>query len=248
MITKTKFDIEAINFSIGETFLVDKPINWSSFKVVHLIRKLFKVKKVGHAGTLDPRATGLLIISTGKKTKEITQYQDLPKTYTGKFILGVKTASMDLETEIIEEKSIEGISEELILQTKQTFVGKILQTPPMYSAVKVGGKALYKLARKGKTVPREPREVDVFSFNILNINLPEIEFEISCSKGTYIRVIVNDFGKKLGCGAVLSELRRIKIGNFSVNDALSVKELEDLSRKWRNYLTLNNLEENLSIN
>ena len=224
MITNDTIDYSKFDFDSGETILIDKPFRWTSFHVVHKIRKAVGVKKVGHAGTLDPMATGLLIICTGKKTKEIIKYQELEKTYTGIITLGKSTPSMDLETGIIEEKPLENITEEKILETKKNFTGQILQTPPMYSAVKHKGKSLYKFARKGKTVKREPREVFISKFIIAKINLPDIFFEISCSKGTYIRVIANDPGMNLGCGAVLSSLRRTKIGNYNVENALSIDD------------------------
>ena len=224
MITIDTIDYSKFDFDSGETILIDKPFGWTSFHVVHKIRKAVGVKKVGHAGTLDPMATGLLIICTGKKTKEITKYQDLEKTYTGIITLGKTTPSMDLETEVTEEKSWENITEEKILKAKEEFTGQIDQIPPMYSAVKYKGKSLYKFARKGKTVNRESRKVFISKFNITKINLPDIYFEISCSKGTYIRVIANDLGINLGCGAVLSSLRRIKIGNYNIENALGIND------------------------
>ena len=224
MITNDTIDFSKCDFDLGETILIDKPFGWTSFHVVHKIRKAVGVKKVGHAGTLDPMATGLLIICTGKKTKEISKYQDMEKTYTGTIILGKSTPSMDLETEVIEEKSITGVTEENILMQKEKFVGEIFQTPPMYSAKKYKGKSLYKFARKGKTVEREPKKIIVTKFNISEIKLPDIFFEISCSKGTYIRAIAHDLGKNLGCGAVLSSLRRTKIGVFNVDDAVQIEK------------------------
>ena len=224
MITNDTTDYSKFDFDLGQTILIDKPFRWTSFHVVHKIRKAVGVKKVGHAGTLDPLATGLLIICTGKKTKEIVKYQDLEKTYTGIITLGKTTPSMDLETEVTEEKSWENITEEKILKAKEEFTGQIDQIPPMYSAVKYKGKSLYKFARKGKTVNRESRKVFISKFNITKINLPDIYFEISCSKGTYIRVIANDLGINLGCGAVLSSLRRIKIGNYNIENALGIND------------------------
>ncbi len=227
MITNDTIDFSKFDFDLGETILIDKPFMWTSFLVVHKIRKVVGVKKVGHAGTLDPMATGLLILCTGKKTKEIGKFQELEKTYTGIFTLGKATPSMDLETEIIEEKPLDNVTEEKILKAKEEFTGQILQVPPMYSAVKYKGKSLYKFARKGKTVKREPRKVFVSKFNITKIELPDIHFEISCSKGTYIRVIANDLGISLGCGAVLSSLRRTKIGNYNVENALLVDDFTE---------------------
>jgi tRNA pseudouridine55 synthase len=224
MITKASSDFSKFDFQSGEVILIDKPIGWSSFKVVYKIRQATGVKKVGHAGTLDPLATGLLILCTGKKTKEITKYQDAEKTYTGTITLGKSSASMDLETEISSVKSTEGISEEQIFDVRDSFIGKSFQIPPMYSAVKVNGKALYKSARKGKVVERLAREITIYGFEITNVSIPFIDFEIICSKGTYIRSIANDFGGKLGCGGLLSSLRRTKIGSYSVDDAVSTDE------------------------
>lgn len=224
MITKETTDFERIDFVEGEVILIDKPVGWSSFKVIRKIRQAINVKKVGHAGTLDPKATGLLIVATGKKTKSISKYQSLEKTYSGTITLGKTSPSMDEETEITSEKPFTHITDKMIYQVRDKFVGSIKQIPPMYSAIKYKGKNLYHLARKGKEVEREPREVVVSGFKILNINLPYIDFEITCSKGTYIRVIANDFGEKLGCGGLLSSLRRTKIGNYSVNDAFTIGE------------------------
>jgi len=231
MITKESSDISSADFSAGEAILIDKPSGWTSFKVVHIIRKITGTKKVGHAGTLDPLATGLLILCTGKKTKEITKFQDGEKTYSGIIRLGIKTPSMDLETEVIEENPVSGITEEEILKVRDNFVGEIQQVPPMYSALKVGGKTLYKLARKGKTVEREPRTVNISKFEINKIEMPDIHFEISCSKGTYLRVIANDLGEMLGCGGVLALLRRTQIGEFKVRNALKMEEFEELFKK-----------------
>ena len=224
MITKASSDCSKFDFQSGEVILIDKPIGWSSFKVVYKVRQAAGVKKVGHAGTLDPLASGLLILCTGKKTKEITKYQDLEKTYTGIITLGKSSLSMDLETEVYSTKSTEGISEKQIFDVRDSFVGKITQIPPMYSAIKVNGKALYKSARKGKIIDRIPREITIYSFDIKNISLPSIEFEIVCSKGTYIRSIANDFGEKLGCGGLLSSLRRTRIGDYNVNNAIDTNE------------------------
>lgn len=233
MITKETIDFSNVDFNFGEAILIDKPSGWTSFKVVHIIRKITGVKKVGHAGTLDPLATGLLILCTGKKTKEITKFQDAEKTYTGIITLGKKTPSMDLETEVIEEKPVTGIKKSDIEKARDSFIGEILQIPPMYSALKVGGKTLYNLARKGKTVKREARKVRVSKFLIKKIRLPDIHFEICCSKGTYIRVIANDLGEMLGVGAVLSSLERSRIGEFSVKNAMKVEDFEQKLRKFK---------------
>jgi len=227
MITNKTLLIPDVDFQTGQAILIDKPIGWTSFKVVHKIRKAVKVKKVGHAGTLDPLATGLLIICMGKMTKSITEFQNLPKTYSGIITLGKKSESMDLETKPFEEKPVENISEEKIFEVRDKFLGEIFQTPPMYSAVKVKGKRLYKYARKGETVERKQRKVNVYEFEIKKIELPDVQFEIKCSKGTYVRVIANDFGDELGCGGLLSKLRRERIGEYDVKQALTVNEFEN---------------------
>lgn len=227
MITKKTDSNLQFDFEKGESILFDKPINWSSFKAIHHIRKIIGVKKVGHAGTLDPKATGLLIVCTGKKTKEITKYQDLPKVYTGTFTLGKTTTTMDSEGEIITEQDCSFLNDDLIIEASKKFLGETDQIPPMYSAINYGGKKLYELARKGKTVVREPRKINISTFEIVKIELPEVHFKIQCSKGTYIRVIADDFGKLLRCGAYLSSLRRTMIGDYSVEDAFEPREFKD---------------------
>lgn len=222
MITKQTKDPQYLDFLSGQVILIDKPVNWTSFDVVARVRRLIKVKKVGHAGTLDPLATGLLIICTGKKTKEISEYQAQNKKYTGIITLGKTSPSMDLGTEVTETVLPDDLSEEKILVARNKLLGNIEQIPPMFSALKHNGKRLYKLARAGKVVEREPRQVEIYSFEIIKINLPDIHFEISCSKGTYIRVIANDLGKELGCGGILSSLRRTEIGDFNVEDAVDL--------------------------
>lgn len=228
MITNQTKNLKELDYLSGQVILIDKPVNWTSFDVVAKIRSLIKIKKVGHAGTLDPLATGLLIICTGKTTKEISDYQNLKKTYTGKITLGKISPSMDLATEISEKQLPENLTEETILSVRNKFLGKIEQVPPMYSAIKKNGKALYKLARKGKEIEREPREVEIYSFDLTKIDLPDIQFEISCSKGTYVRVIANDFGEELGCGGVLSSLRRTGIGEYKVDDAYTIDEFSSM--------------------
>lgn len=224
MVTKQTDDFDSLDFLAGETLLIDKPPQWTSFKVVHTIRKAINVKRVGHTGTLDPLATGLLIILTGKNTKQMKNFEGLSKTYTGTFLLGKSSASMDTETEMTNKNLPDILSDDLIFKTRDTFLGNIEQIPPMYSALKVDGKKLYDLARKGKEVKRKSRKVNIYRFEITQIDLPELHFDITCSKGTYIRVIANDFGEKLGCGAVLKKLRRTGIGDYSVKDALGVEE------------------------
>jgi len=235
MIKKGTNDFSGCDFYSGENILLDKPHQWTSFDVVSKIRNAIGVKKVGHAGTLDPMATGLLIICTGKKTKEISSFQDLAKTYTGSILLGKKSKSMDLETELIGDKDISFIKDEDIYNVREKFVGNILQVPPMYSAIKYNGKSLYNIARRGKTIELKPREVTVSKFDILEINKPYIKFEITCSKGTYIRSIANDLGEELGCGGVLNSLCRTAIGKYSVNDAFSIDEFISLVNQWKTY-------------
>ena len=218
------------DFKNGQVLLIDKPLNWTSFQVVNKLRweikQRFNIKniKVGHAGTLDPLATGLLIICTGKQTKEIDMYQGQIKEYTGTITLGATTPSYDLETEIDKAFSIEHISEELLKETTKQFIGEIQQKPPIFSAIKKDGKRLYELARKGETTEIKARTVTVSEFEITNINLPKVNFKVICSKGTYIRSLAFDFGIALNSGAHLSALRRTKIGEFSVDKGLSVEE------------------------
>ena len=216
----------SINIKEGELILIDKELNWTSFDVVNKIRyaikKKFDIKKikVGHAGTLDPLATGLLIICCGKMTKSINNFSAMNKTYSGKITIGSTTPSYDLETKPNVHYPIDHINEKLILKTAKKFVGKIFQTPPIFSAIKKDGVRLYNLARQGKEIKIDKREVSIDSFEITSFNLPEISFNVTCSKGTYIRSLAHDFGKELNSGAHLSELRRIKIGDYSVKDSL----------------------------
>ena len=218
------------DFKDGQVLLIDKPLTWSSFQAVNKLRwhikQRFKIKKikVGHAGTLDPLATGLLIICTGKQTKEIHTYQGQIKEYIGVFTLGATTPSYDLETEIDQIFSTEHITEELLKETTKQFVGDIQQKPPIFSAIKKDGKRLYELARKGETTEIKPRTITVSQFEITKIDLPDVEVKIVCSKGTYIRSLAYDFGKALNSGAHLSALRRTKIGNFSVENASSIED------------------------
>ena len=220
----------SINIKEGELILIDKELNWTSFDVVNKIRyaikKKFDIKKikVGHAGTLDPLATGLLIICCGKMTKRINNFSAMNKTYSGKITIGSTTPSYDLETKPNVHYPIDHIDEKLILKTAKKFVGKIFQTPPMFSAIKKDGVRLYNLARQGKEIKIDKREVSIDSFEITSFNLPEISFNVTCSKGTYIRSLAHDFGKELNSGAHLSELRRIKIGDYSVKDSVKVMD------------------------
>jgi tRNA pseudouridine55 synthase len=228
MIKKGISDLPGLDFQAGQVIMIDKPLGWTSFKVVHKLRQILGVKKIGHAGTLDPLATGLLILATGKKTKEIDSYQAQEKTYTGTITLGKTSPSMDLETEPDAIYSVTGITKEDILKARDKFRGKIQQIPPMYSAVKFQGKTMYNLARKGKVIELTPREIEIKEFEITSVDIPEVHFRIVCSKGTYIRVIAHEIGKELGCGGILSSLRRSNIGEYSVDEAFSMDEIKDL--------------------
>ena len=216
------------DFRDGEVLLIDKPLRWTSFDVVKKVKGIIQRSvgkgkiKVGHAGTLDPLATGLLILCTGRKTKIIPTIQDQPKEYTGTFCLGAVTPSYDLETEPENFKSPEHITEQKLKETAEKFLGSIEQKPPIYSAVKYEGKRAYEYARKGKHVELKSKKISIELFEITSINMPEVEFKIRCSKGTYIRSIANDFGAQVGVGAYLKELRRTCIGDYNVADALTI--------------------------
>ena len=218
----------------GQIILIDKPLTWSSFQAVnklkyHLLRKynLPKKYKIGHAGTLDPLATGLLIICTGKFTKRITEIQIQTKEYTGTITVGATTPSYDLETEVDAAFPTEHITEELILETTKQFIGEIDQKPPVFSAIKKDGKRLYESARAGIEVEIEARKTTIYEFEITRIELPEIDFRVTCSKGTYIRSLAFDFGNALQSGGHLTKLRRTKIGDYSVENGISPEEFED---------------------
>jgi len=216
------------DYQSGQVLLIDKPLNWTSFQVVNKLRyeikQTFKLKKikVGHAGTLDPLATGLLIICTGKMTKQIDTFQGQIKEYTGTFVLGSTTPSYDLETEINATFPTNHITTDLIHQTTAQFIGEIDQVPPVFSAIKKEGKRLYEFARAGEDVHIKSRKITINAFEITNINGLNIDFRIVCSKGTYIRSLAYDFGKALQSGAHLSALRRTKIGDFNVNNATTI--------------------------
>lgn len=215
------------DFQAGEVLLIDKPLRWTSFDVVGKIRNSIKPLKVkvGHAGTLDPLATGLLVLCTGKKTKTIDQLQAQEKEYTGEIYLGATTPSYDLETEVDQEFDISDITREQIQTAAHQFIGEIQQYPPSHSAIKIGGERLYEKARRGEEVERRPRTVTINAFEITDISLPLISFKVVCSKGTYIRSLAHDLGKALGAGAYLHSLRRTRNGIFSVDDAYGVMEL-----------------------
>lgn len=215
------------DFSKGAAFLIDKPKGWSSFEVVKKVRKCVDLRKVGHAGTLDPMATGLVIVCCGKGTKTISEIQDTAKAYEGEVTFGGATSSYDAETDIIEESSYNHITKEDVLDAlDRHFMGDIEQIPPMYSALKKDGEPLYKKARKGEEVERDPRTVTIIAARIISFNLPNVSLYIKCSKGTYIRSIAHDLGKKLNSLGYLSALRRTAIGDFNVDDALTIEDLD----------------------
>lgn len=210
----------------GRVLLVNKPLHWTSFDVVNKLRHKLKTKKIGHAGTLDPLATGLLILCTGRFTKKIDEYQAQEKEYTGELVLGQTTPSHDLETEVSPSVPISHITTDAIYATAKKLTGHLQQVPPLHSAIKVNGKRAYKFARKGKDVELKPREVEVSIFEITHINPPIIGFRVVCSKGTYIRSLARDFGNDLGVGAYLRLLCRTRIGSFKLTDAKSLEEIE----------------------
>jgi tRNA pseudouridine55 synthase len=220
----------AEDFLSGQVVLIDKPLHWTSFQVVNKLRweikRTLNIKKikVGHAGTLDPLATGLLLICTGKMTKQIDEFQAQTKEYIGTFVLGSTTPSFDLETQINETFSTSHVTEVLIHETTKQFVGEIKQFPPIYSAIKKDGKRLYEFARAGETVVIKPRIVNISTFEITNIAENNLEFRVVCSKGTYIRSLAQDFGQALKSGAHLSSLRRTKIGDFNINNAITPED------------------------
>lgn len=220
------------NFEDGEVILIDKPIDWTSFDTVNFIRALIKrfykipKLKVGHAGTLDPLATGLLILCTGKKTKQIEEYQAKIKTYTGTILLGQTTPTFDLESEPDQTFSTEGITAEQIEDARLKFIGDIKQYPPKYSAIKIKGKRAFDYARSDEEIELKARDIHIEDFKLNTERFPELDFEVTCSKGTYIRSLANDLGKELGNGACLKSLRRTRIGDFRVEDAWQLEDLK----------------------
>jgi len=226
-------------FREGKVYLVDKPLNWTSFDVVNKVRGTLKYRldmrklKVGHAGTLDPLATGLLIVCCGKFTKRLDEFQAKEKEYTGTITLGATTPSYDLETEIDATYPTEHLTETLLLDALAQFTGDIEQVPPIYSAVSVDGKRAYKAARAGETIELKTRKVHIQSFELTRIELPEVDFKVVCSKGTYIRSLAYDFGKAVNSGGHLSALRRTRNGNFKVEDALTIEEIMEQIPNYR---------------
>lgn len=223
--------MQKYDFKTGALLLVDKPKTWTSFDVVNKLRSKIrhtlgiKKIKVGHSGTLDPMATGLLLICTGKFTKKLEEFQGFPKVYTGTIKLGATTASYDAESKEDETFPLDDITPEKIEIARQQFLGKIEQIPPMFSAIKVDGQPLYKKARKGEKIEVKPRPVEIYKFEITNIDMPFLDFKVACSKGTYIRSLAYDFGRALNNGAYLTDLRRTKIGDYSIKKAWDLEEL-----------------------
>lgn len=214
------------SFEEGRGLLINKPLYWTSFDVVRKIRNLTKTKKVGHAGTLDPLATGLLIVCTGKFTKKINEYMAQEKEYTGTITLGAATPTYDLESEPRDFKEFSHLTEQDIHKATEGFTGAILQTPPIHSAIKKEGKRVYELARRGEEVKLEPRPVTISEFTITETDLPLVHFKVVCSTGTYIRSLAADFGTALGCGGYLSSLCRTRIGNFLLQESITIEQLE----------------------
>lgn len=206
--------------------LINKPLEWTSFDVVRKIRSLIKIKKVGHAGTLDPLATGLLILCTGKFTKRINDYMAQEKEYTGTFTLGATTPTYDLESEPENRKDYSHVTPALLQSITLQFTGELLQVPPMHSAIKKDGKRVYELARKGQTIELEPRRITIKEFEFTAIELPVVHFRVVCSTGTYIRSLANDVGVAAGCGAYLSSLCRTRIGSFTLDQSMTIQEAE----------------------
>lgn len=225
LIDRDNFDLEAIRK--GSVLLFDKPVDWSSFKLVKKVKYFTKAARVGHAGTLDPLATGLMVICTGKCTKMIEQIQDMPKIYTGVFNLGKTTPSFDLETEFDAEYPIDHLKSDDLKQMAIQMTGEIDQTPPIYSAIKVNGTRAYKFARNGEELELKSRKIKIHSFEV-DANIPNTAFEVKCSKGTYIRTLANDFGKGLNSGCYLTDLRRTAIGDFEVNKAFKIEDFQEL--------------------
>ncbi|HEX5026747.1 MAG TPA: tRNA pseudouridine(55) synthase TruB [Agriterribacter sp.] len=216
-------------FAEGKVLLMNKPLHWTSFDVVRKIRSTIKIKKVGHAGTLDPLASGLLIVCTGRFTKKINEYMAQEKEYTGSFTLGATTPTYDLESEPGNFKDFSGITEAQLHAFTQQFTGQIQQVPPAHSAIKKEGKPVYEMARKGIAVHLEPRTLFIKEFSISHVEMPKVYFKVVCSTGTYIRSLAHDFGHALGCGAYLSSLCRTRIGGFTVDHAMSMEAFQQMA-------------------
>lgn len=225
--------MDAVNvFELGQVLLIDKPLDWTSFDVVRKLRGMVGTRKIGHAGTLDPLATGLLILCTGKFTKRINEYMAREKEYTGTITLGARTPTYDLESEPCDLRDVSGLTADLLREViARDFVGEIMQVPPAHSAIKIGGKRVYELARKGREVKLAPRPVVIKEFEVTGFRLPEVDFRVVCSTGTYIRSLANDVGAALDCGGYLSALRRTRIGEFRVEGALTMDKAEGYIRE-----------------
>ena len=206
--------------------VVDKPMDWTSYDVVNCIKRRFNVEKIGHCGTLDPIATGLLVILLGKGTKLQDQFMGQDKVYAATMRLGVETDSEDRPGQVIATADCSAVTEAQIRETATAFIGPQLQTPPMVSAIKLHGQPLYKLARKGQTVERQPRQITLHSFDVTRVALPDVDFTVRCTKGTYVRTICADFGRKLGCGAHMLELRRLQSGSFNLDNAVTIDQIK----------------------
>jgi tRNA pseudouridine55 synthase len=230
---KERFPIDPaiqLPYAEGKVLLIDKPLHWTSFDVVRKMRCILQIKKIGHAGTLDPLATGLLIVCTGKFTKKINEFMAQEKEYTGHITLGAVTPTYDLESLPVDEKDCSFLTTEMIHAATVPFTGTIDQFPPIYSAIKKEGVALYELARRGVAVELETRKITIHQFEITSIELPVVGFKVVCSTGTYIRSLANDFGAALGCGGYLSSLRRTRIGAFEASDAMSMEAFEQSTK------------------
>ncbi len=214
----------------GTILLIDKPAGLTSFDVIYRLRRWHGVEKAGHSGTLDPRASGLLIVCIGKETKNLQRFADLDKEYVGAMQLGIQTPSFDMETEVVERLDPSGVTLEALKSVLAQFVGRQLQIPPMFSAVKHLGKPLYKYARRGKVLERTPKEIEIRELVVTEFAPPLVDFRVTCSKGTYIRSLVNDIGAALGCGATLTALRRTRIGSYKVEDAVTLAQLDEVKK------------------
>jgi len=219
--------IRRTELNAGKIVAIDKPVDWTSFDVVNKLRGMTKVKKVGHAGTLDPFATGVLLICFASATKQVNQLMELEKEYQGAFELGTETDSHDVTGKIVAQHPVPDLSRGQIESAAKKYVGEILQTPPMFSALKRDGRKLYELARKGEQIDLEPRPVKIYAFDIFEVKLPEIHFRVTCSRGTYIRALARDLGRDFGCGAFLKTLRRTRVGAYTVENALSIQQFAE---------------------
>jgi tRNA pseudouridine55 synthase len=216
--------IKRTELNAGQIIAIDKPESWTSFDVVNKLRRLTGVKKVGHAGTLDPFATGVLLVCFASATKQVGELMELEKEYHGTLVLGSETDSHDVTGRVIAQRPVPALTKAQLDAAIRRYVGEIMQTPPMFSAIKKDGRRLYQLARKGEHIALEPRPVTVYAFNVVAVNLPEISFELTCSRGTYVRALARDIGNDLGCGAFLKTLRRTRVGPYTADAALSIEQ------------------------